>query len=497
MSNASFQKLTKVFFTSIFLISIILIVSCYSETGANKLWSNASTFWLFIITSVLIFAIWHTNGIPYMITWFISYTMSIYYYPRFIGYAIFSDMIQFANIPDQISSSDITNMLMVLAVYLACIALILVIATIILNKKYSAFNSTPKSSQTLCVNKMGLILFCCIIIILEYTWINITGINVYASIRADSGHFLAMLIKLFLKSHVLFPIILYLLIKHENNEKIQFAYLILILMIFMISSSLWGSRIGPLRSLTYVLFLITFFANKVNLTKLILIIAIICTTACLTTPLANYIRVDRAYDSRVTSAYKNDSVSEQNRLTSIINRFGDSDFSTIVINKINHADPKLSVQYTVKSILNYIMPGMPFKEAPIQQSRMLPVLTGVVDWDYVVQPNTRYHSQPFTVWGQVYISGKLWVGSALLSLITSVIIFCGVFFNLIAKRYWQANLAVPYFYLILIYGFWNLMAWDQYISNAISLSLSFVFYFIVIVLMKIVAPKTEASCICR
>lgn len=496
MDSIQFQKLTKLIFTLIFLFSVSIIFFYYSKTSAVILWSETCSFWLFIITLILVSTIWYTDGITYMVAWLICYTMSIYYYPRFVAYAVFPDQIQFANIPNQISTYDITNMLMVLAVYLLFVGITLIVLTRILkNQFYSKTVNTELS-----INIFNFLVFCLIVIVLEHLWTIITGINVYGTIKTDSGNAFFMFIKLFLKQNILFPIVLYLIIINESKEKKQFAFLLLILLIFMVSSSLWGSRIGPLRSLTYILFLLTFFSNKVNIKKLVIIIAVIFVTSFFTTSLANHIRVDRASKSdksKMTSVIYKKNVSELNRLIAIVNRLGDSDFLTLSINKINHDDDKLSFVYTTKSILNYILPGLPFKEAPIQQSRMLPVLTGVVDWDYVIQPNKKYYSQPFTVWGQVYISGKLWLGGVILSLITAIIVFCGVFLNFLTQKYWQANLIIPFFYLIPIYGFWNLMAWDQYISNTISLSISFAIYFIIIIRLRLVVPKTRGFYICQ
>lgn len=492
INNDVFIKLTRISFSCIFVTQLFIIAFYPAKQPSVILWTYTCTLWLFLITTGLLFAIWLTDGVAYMVTWLISYIMSVFYYPRFVSYAVFPDHIKLANIPDQISSEDIDKMLMVIAVYIIFISATLITSTHILIYKYSTIFQTNENTSKFNLSTGKLVLLFIIIVLAEHIWSYISGISAYGVLKARNANSVFMFIKLFINQDVFFPILLYLLCCVKNKEY-SFFYITLVVFIYTASITMGGSRIGSFRALTYFLFIMTFFSFKVNLHKIAILTAGICLITLFTTHLANYVRVKHSYEASSSMAVQRQIIYELDSTSSIINRFGISDFSTLAISKIDHRSPLLSFKYTVKSILNYILPGLPYKEAPIQQSQLLPMLTGVVDQDYVVKPGSRYHSQPLTVWGQTYISAKLCFGAVLLSLITAFTVLCGLLFDFLSRIFWQARLIESYYYLIIVFGFWNLMAWDQFISNSISLSITFAFYIFIIVKTKLVLPITAVT----
>ncbi len=334
------------------------------------------------------------------------------------------------------------------------------------------------------------------------------GVSPYGKLRADKGNTLLQLMKGLFALDTFFYIVLCVVIFERVYKKNTWlTFVIVVYLTYAIYAAFAGSRGVGIRTL--LIFSAIFLAGMGNFKPRIIltfvIMASIALTSLLSWPLATSIRaniakqqidessalrvnIDEMHSDRTENLIETSAQSDSTFFTKALNRMGILDYAIQISTEPGDAaalSKYMNFPYLAKSIVNSILPGTPFLEAPLSTARVINIIYRNYDEIYVL--NSGYFSEYWTIWGIALIHFGWWGGL--------IALFAGGFmFHILYSRgatffgqyylYYKSS----FLFLMTSTAFMS-MGIDHSIVTILTLSLQIMCIFVLLILLDVIIRK--------
>lgn len=453
------------FFCLVFVVSFFLV-------GPSNLFDLKTCIITLAVILFLALIIKFSDSYLFIQNVIMAVFFSLFIFPRLIMYLLMPGSVKFS-FGATITSGQVNNALL----YLLVGTVLIFIGFLLAEKIFRPSLIPPKPTVDpmryhVCVI-LGIFLAT---VMVNWYMRNIFGVNVYLDKDAGAHNWLMQsLLIIFNIDIVFFMACAAILFRNSFNKKILFSGFS-IMLVYFIFLSFYGSRGGGMRvALVSFTILLAFEGNfKVNFRHVCFIFALLF-LSYITWPLSMQKRIDTATERYMlnrqkivdtsTSAAKNSApavpkksvfalpkrinvVSKPNSeglllyknfqklFLGIMSRIGMIDNEIIILSV--DAEPRakfkyMTIAYAAKNAVNLLLPGVMFKDAETNTSRVIPILYCAFNEDYLKIGG--YSSDFYTAWGIFFLIFGWWGGWCMLLVTGALIHFLYLFIMRFGNKY--------------------------------------------------------------
>lgn len=294
------------------------------------------------------------------------------------------------------------------------------------------------------------------------TWSS--GVSLFGKLRAETGNVQIQLLKgLFGVDTSYFMILTLLLLrKAKGGAGSGYGMIVFVTISYIFYMAFNGSRGTALRVMFMLMAILVctrgnFRATLGHYCSVILFLSVVGLSLY---PLATQIRINESTEFNKTTdqiapsertKHGTDLYSHPQRLlANIANRLAGNivNYTVVVLSQLGDLDAKaryMNVEYAIKNIINYCVPGSMFPEAELGTSRVMAIIYRGFTEEYV--RSHGYFSEIWTAWGLSYVLFAWWGG--LFSLfVAGFVIHAGYVFMLQSSGKFSSYLVSWYLFLV-------------------------------------------------
>ena len=337
----------------------------------------------------------------------------LYVFPRILSYLFFPNWVIFP-VEEGIGIKEINSALFYLL--LGSIALLIAFWAVEGISKYSCREIKKTTKEVFEIPFAPLAFSVIFVLGMEWAILSIAKVSVYGNLQAESWNSLLQVAKLIFDVDMIVFIALVGLAwgaKSDDSIYIKIGFIVAMYMLYTVS---FGVRGAGLR-VTFMIMAVLLWERgnfRATFVQFCVVLVLLNGAGLIFYPIATQERINLSVreENKVEQLNKKlgfrsndeglglygDIPKFANR---ILNRFGVVDYAVLATSEeLGNPAAKshyLSLDYGIKSIINFIVPGIIFPEAELSTSRVIPIVYRGVTEEYV--KNHSYFSEFWTLWG--------------------------------------------------------------------------------------------------
>jgi len=419
------------------LVALVLLYMAAVAIGSVFVQSNPLSSGVTILLSlgigaVLLIAVQFSKDRLFQQIVVVTFFFLIFVLPRIITY-LFAPRVVVWPFGENITASTINVGLLYVLLGTALFLAGMWIADVIF-RSHPLESSSPPGGISRCSTGAVLILFL-VLVAMELYVVLVMKISLYGKMRAATYNTLFQLVRAgFELDSAFFFVVATLFLNQRMNNKGTWKTLVLVVLCYVVLTTLIGSRAGALRVLTVLTLTLTvIYSNfRFRLSRFLTTMLLLGMLGVAAFPLATERRlaIRASYRGHRKSRLEEEKKAERERtrelgaLTAcILNRLGVVDYAILIVTQEGDPDAKeryMNFRYPAMIIVNQLVPGAVFPEAKVMTSRVVDVIYRGGD---EVGTYERHFSEYWTIWGLSYVYFG-WPGGLVAILFVGFFVHC-------------------------------------------------------------------------
>jgi len=447
------------------LVALYLVVlsAGFLFLGSNSLFDGTTASLGLALGVFVLVSLWSSPASMFPQVAMLTLYFLLYGFPRIAGYLLWPDAVTFP-FGEGIGKAEINLGLLYILAGTVVILVGILLADTLTRNHAQVVSSTPILDD----DHPLAALFMAFITVMLFDWFTTVFLDVsnLGKLRLETGNSYVQLLKGLFGFDMAYFVVLIALFLRGRKEQGTYLMIVICSVLYILYSSFLGSRSTGLRVLLmlFAILIATRPSFKAPLIRYCSIILILIVASLCVYPLATQRRFDinRQYQKTLDKVPPQERTRDGTDLygdiprlfITLSNRFQLIDYSILVLSQKGNPEEKskyMKLDYALKSIMNYIVPGVIFQEAELDTSRVLAIIYRGFSEDYV--KSHGHFSEFWTGWGLAYVLFGWYGGLAALCFAGFVLQLFYVLVHVISGKY-RAYLASWYILLapMLVYA---------------------------------------------